>query len=108
MQDEGAPPPASPVDIAAINASVASLRADMHEVKAALSVLAVVKGDVAGTKADMTAVMTDVVRLEQKFARMAGELSAAQADIQKILELMATKNDVERILGAIDALARKR
>lgn len=108
MPDENGAPPAIPVDMSTVNANVASLRADMHEVKAALSVLSAVRTDMAGTKADMTAVMTDVVRLEQKFARMAGELSAAQADIQKILHLMATKNDVERILGAIAALAQKR
>ena len=77
MRDEPLAPAASPVDLSTINANIATIRADMREVKASLPVL-------GALKADMAAVMMDVVRLEQKFAGMA-------ADLQKILQHVTKK-----------------
>jgi chromosome condensin MukBEF ATPase and DNA-binding subunit MukB len=97
---------ASAVDIAAVHANVASLRADMAEVKIQLSAL---KAHTVALKADMAvemSVMTDVVRLEQKFERLAAALTGTQEDVRKILQHMATKSDVERVLSALDAVPK--
>jgi chromosome segregation ATPase len=99
---------ASAVDIATVHANVASLRADMSEVKVQLSALKVhavaLKADVAGQTAAEMSVVTDVVRLEQKLERLAAALAGTQEDVRKILQHMATKNDLERVLSALDAV----
>ena len=46
-------------------------------------------------------------RLDQKIDRVASQLVQTQADIREIKETMATKEDVSRILIAIDRFARK-
>jgi len=101
------------VDLASVNANVASLRADASEMKLLLSALKLplsalkeqgtdVQAALAAGKGDMTAVMTDVVRLDQKLERLAAALAATQQDVQRILRLTATKDDVARLLAAFE------
>ncbi len=59
------------------------------------------------TKADVAVIKTDVTRMDQKIDRVAVALVNIRADLQRIEQSMATKKDVERILGAIDAFAKK-
>lgn len=95
------------VELASVNANVASLRAETSEIKIQLlSALKAggthVQAALAAGKGDMTAVMTDVVRLDQKLERMAAALEAMQRDVERILRLAATKDDVARILAALE------
>jgi septal ring factor EnvC (AmiA/AmiB activator) len=104
--------PAVPAaEVALFNASVATIRADAADVKALVSSVrsqaASLQADAAERKAGTIEIMSDVVRLNQKVDRLAAALADAQADIQKILEQMATRSGMERLRAAVDALAKK-
>lgn len=76
---------------------------DKPATKADISLL---KADMAlmATKTELAAVKTD---LTAQINRVAVALVNTQADVRRIEQSMATKKDVERILGAIDAFAKK-
>lgn len=99
--------PPSPVDVATVNASVASLRADVAEASVHLAALrtqaGALKADLAEEKAGTVEIMSDIVRLNQKLDRMAGAFASTQAEVERISRSMATKNDVDRILAALKA-----
>ena len=80
---------------------------DQPATKADISLL---KAEMA-TKTELAAVKTelreDIARLDKKIDRVAVALVNTQADVRKIEQTMATKNDVERILDAIDAFATR-
>lgn len=77
------------------NADAPATRADLESIE-------------AGIRADLGAVET---RLDRKIDRIAVELVKTQSDVRSIREAMetkmATKDDVSRILAAIDAFAQK-
>jgi len=54
------------------------------------------------TKADLAAVKTE---LKEDFKRIAIEVVKLQSGVEDINERMATKDDINRIMGAIDAFA---
>lgn len=102
---------AARADMSTVKANVSSLRADMFEAKAAMSEAkadrTMLKAGMTEAKADLTSAMSDIIRLDQKIGRMAAALAGAQADVQKIVLSMATKNDVAKILDAIEVLVKK-
>ncbi|OHC66055.1 MAG: hypothetical protein A2040_03675 [Rhodocyclales bacterium GWA2_65_19] len=75
----------------------------------------VMRADVQSLRRDtdlgFTGVKADVRRLDAKIdsatSRLAKEIVKTQADVREIRETMATKNDVERILVAVQAFAGK-
>ena len=50
---------------------------------------------------------SSVQRLDDKIDRLAVEVIKTQADVREIKESMATKDDVSRIMGAIDAFSKQ-
>lgn len=81
---------------------------DQPATKADISLLkADLKTDVKALQVDMAVVKAAIVNLDQKVGRVAVALVNTQADVRRIEQYMATKKDVERILGAIDAFAMK-
>ena len=67
--------------------------------KADLSLLA--------TKIELDRLDKKVDGLDKKIDRVAASLVNTQADVRRIEQFMATKKDIERILGAIYAFAKK-
>lgn len=104
---EALPPAAPGADLAAVNAGVASLRADVAEASVHLAALRAQASawtvETSERKAGMIEVMSDIVRLNQKLDRLAASVGAAAAELDRIGRAMATKGDVERLLAAIAA-----
>lgn len=99
------------VDVAAVKAEICTLRADMSEATADRALfkagMTEVKADMREVKANITTAMSDIIRLDVKTERMAAALAGVQADVQRLVQSMATKNDVAKILDVIEALAKK-
>ncbi len=91
-------------DVATLKTDVVTLKTDVATLKTDVATL---KTDVAILKIDVSAIKTDIVRLDQKIDRVAVALVKTQADVREIRHDMATKDDVKRILNAIDAFAKK-
>ncbi len=95
--------PATKADISLLRAELAT----KTELREAISLLA--------TKTELAAVKTelreDIARLDQKIDRVAVALVNTQADVREIRNdmatKMATKDDISRVLSAIDAFAKK-
>lgn len=68
-------------------------------------------GDKSATKADVTFLKADIGRLDQKIDRVATELVQTKSEVREIKNdlatKIATKDDVDRIMNAIDAFAKK-
>lgn len=94
--------PASKADIAAVETR---LTRDIAAVETSL------KTDIArlDQKLDQNVARLDqnVARLDRNIDRLAAEVVKTQADVRDIRLTMATKDDVGRILAAIDAFAGK-
>ena len=54
-----------------------------------------------------TELREEITGLGRQIVRVAAELVNTQADVRRIEQSMATKKDVERILGAIDSFAKQ-
>ena len=67
------------------------------------------KADVQAVKVDMRAVKADVHKLSETVTRLAIDLSKTQGDVRQIKDDMATKvatkDDIGRVMSAIDAFA---
>ena len=66
------------------------------------------KADISLLRAEFAAKiesLEEIARLDKKIDRVASELVNTQSDIRDIRRDMATKDDVSRILNAIDTLA---
>lgn len=65
--------------------------------------------DQPATKADVQAVKADVQKLSETVTRLAIDLSKTQADVRRIEDniatKLATKDDIGRVISAIDAFA---
>ena len=57
--------------------------------------------------ATKTELREDITRLDKKIDRVATGLVNTQADVRDIRRDMATKDDIKRVLNAIDAFAKK-
>ena len=87
--------PATKADISLL-ATKAELATLKTELKNDISLLA--------TKAELASVKTD---LTAQINRVAAAVVNTQADVRRIEQTMATKDDISRVLSAIDAFAKK-
>ncbi len=69
--------------------------------------ISLLKADITAVKADLTTVKADITGLDKKIDRVAVALVNTQADVREIRHDMATKDDINRVLNAIDAFAKK-
>ncbi|MBI3296637.1 MAG: hypothetical protein HYZ75_00630 [Elusimicrobia bacterium] len=110
-------PPASKADLAAVKSELkgdlaavkSELKADLAAVKSELkgdlaAVKSELKGDLAAVKSELKG---DIARLDVKTDRIAAELVKTQGRMKAIEETMATKDDIGRVIKAIDAFAGK-
>ncbi|MEK7234692.1 MAG: hypothetical protein AAB268_12820 [Elusimicrobiota bacterium] len=95
--------PATKADIAYVKADIVAVRADMTAVRA----------DITDVKADISllATKTELACLDKKIDRVAAALVNTQENVREIRNdmatKMATKDDISRVLSAIDAFTKK-
>ena len=96
------------VDVQILKADVQTLKTDVKTLKVDVQTL---KADVQTLTIEVQEVKTNLSavekRLDQKIDKIATELVRTQTDVREIKETMATKEDVSRILVAIDRFAGK-
>lgn len=102
--------PATKADISILRTELKndiSLLATKTELREAISLLAT-KTELADVKTELKG---DIARLDQKIDRVAVALVNTQADVREIRNdmatKMATKDDISRVLSAIDAFTKK-
>jgi len=103
MHDESAQP-ATKADVSLLKGDISLLKGDITLLKTELKAELATKTEITAVKTEITAVKTELIA---QISRVAAALVNTQADVQRIEQSMATKKDVDRILSAIDAFAKK-
>ena len=111
--------PATKADISLLKTGLAvvktELKADVSAVKADLAAvktdLAAVKTDLATVKADVASVKTELkavdANLSAQIKRVAMNQANTDAKLNEIATRMSTQDDINRVLNAMDAFAKR-